>query len=44
VPWHAAGHHERLGLGATLGEAPLDEQHIQALPHGARLACGYSPF
>jgi hypothetical protein len=39
VPGHTAGHDERLRLGAALGEAPLDEQHVQALAHGRRLAC-----
>ena len=29
-----AGHDERLRLRAALGEAALDEQHVQALPHG----------
>src|SRR4051794_27449283 len=32
---HAAGEHERLRLRATLGEAPLDEQHVEPFLHAA---------
>jgi hypothetical protein len=41
---HTAGHDERLGLRAALGQAPLDEQNVQALSHGRRLACSARRF
>ena len=38
-PGHEAGHHERLRLGAALGEAALDEQDVEPLPrHDVRAA------
>ncbi len=33
-PGHPPGHDERLRLGARLGKAALDEQHVEPLLHG----------
>ena len=36
VPGHEPGHHERLRLRPALGEATLDEEHVEALLHEVR--------
>ena len=44
VAVHEPRHHERLRLRAARGEAALDQQHVQPLAHGGRLACSGARF
>ena len=40
---HEPGHHERLRLRAALGEAALDEQHVEPLLHAEKRRAQVGP-